>query len=1365
MPFNSGNLSIGKDIYLNLNNIHIFAYHQFTIDMNMNLKNTLLILLILITCNPITGANYYFKQLDIQNGLSQNSVFCITQDSKGFMWFGTKDGLNRYDGYSFKTYRREEGKQSLRNNAVTCISEDMQHTLWIGTEKGISCHNLIDESFSNFNVNTQNNDSVTEYIRMIIPQNENIWILTGHRLLTYNINNRKLKQIDLLNNDNSLHIPSALCIDKDNVVWICLEDYGIIKYQFNSNQIIPVHLDAQMSASTICDYQNNFLLVGTRDNGLYKLNKLTGYCEKIVLDEKESKLFVRDIKQISPFDAWIGTENGIYIYNEKSITHLTHNPFDNYSLSDNAIYSIYKDQEDGIWIGSYFGGTNYIPRDYSFFEKYYPLKNRNSINGNRIREFCEDEYGNLFIATEDAGINYLNTQTSMFTYITQHSKPLHINYYNVQCLSLHKDELWVGTFSKGIDVINLKSLKTRHYEKNNTPYSLNNNDIFAIYTDKTGTTWIGTSTELAKYDREEDGFITMNKFGTIFVSDIMEDQNGYLWFATYNIGAIRYNPRTEEVKRFSYKPNDPTTICYDKITTIFEDSKNRLWFGSEDGGFCIFDRMTETFKRITTADGLPSNVVHKILEDDNQSFWISTNNGLVHYNPDTNMMQNFNTSSGLLSKQFNYNSGIKGKDGKLYFGSINGMISFNPHEFKKNDYIPSVVLTDFQIFNQSVSIQQEGSALQKSISYTDTIRLNYKQSSFSFSFSALSYTASEMNKYSYKLEGIDNDWLYSDHNNMVSYSNITPGKYIFRVKASNDNGEWNDKETSVYIIITPPWWETTWAYCLYFLITAGIICIIIKLYIRKARRKNERKQKILERKKKEEIYSAKIEFFTNIAHEIRTPLTLIKAPLDYILSNNINKDELTENLQTMERNTERLLNLINQLLDFRKTESKIFSLNLEKTNINELIYSIYIRFKSVAEQKGLEIKIELPEEPVTASVDKEAIIKICSNLFTNAIKYSKSYIHIFITQNSEHKYFEVRVNNDGEPIPMEFREKIFEAFFQIENESKPTQTGSGIGLALANSLAQLHKGQIFIDNKQTDCTSFVIHMPISTELSPGIDNVLQKPEETENIPEPILNEIIYNNKTTILIVEDNEELQTFISEKLSKHYEILTANNGAEALEVMEKHKINIIISDIIMPIMDGIELCKNIKSNIQTCHIPVILLTAKTNLNSKIEGLKSGADAYIEKPFSMSHLLVQVSNLLENHEKLRKNFVSNPFIETNTIAQTKADEIFLNRLTEVVKLNIEEENFSVDELASAMNMSRTSLHRKIKGISELTPGDFIRLVRLKRAAELLQEGEYRINEICILVGFHSQSYFTKSFYKQFGVLPKDFIKKNIRKE
>lgn len=1331
------------------------------------MKKLLFILsLCFIHCTPNLNAqdDYHFKHFNINSGLSQNTVMCIHQDTKGFMWFGTKDGLNRFDGNTFKIFYRGNNSGSLRNGTISYITEDHNGILWIGTDKGISLYNPQTESFSDFDKITDKGEHMEDYIRKIeIDHDNNVWILTSALLAKYNPDTDELTSMTSAFQSFSKELPNSISVDNDGIAWVSLFNYGILRYDIKKHKCTPFYLNPFIKVSLNQNFKNDYLLIGTENHGLLKLNKRNGKAENIILDPTETDQFVRSVKMLSENELWIGTESGVYVYTPNEVKHITHNIYDNYSLADNAVYSIYTDREDGIWIGTYFGGVDYLPNQSSLFEKFYPTIHPYSISGERIREFCEDQTGNLWIATEDAGLNHFNIKTRKFSQISTHTQPLSISYHNIQCLSIHENELWLGFFSKGIDVINLKNNTKRHYEKNGSKFSLDNNDIFSIYTDNTGQTWIGSSSGILQYDKEKDHFIKQKQFGGAFISDITEDKNGNLWFATYNGGAIRYNPRKKEIKNFNYNKNDSTSIAYHKIISIFKDSKKRLWFCSEDGGFCLFDDATETFKRITTQNGLPSNVVHKIVEDENQIFWISTNNGLVEYDPSNGNMKVFNRSNGLLTNQFNYKSGIKAKDNKIYFGSINGLISFEPQTFKESNSVADVVLTGFQIFNQEVTVGPE-SPLKQSITFTKEIKLNYWQSSFSFDFVALSYGLSQTNKFAYKLEGLDHKWIHLDRKARVAYSNITPGNYVFRIRAIGNDGKWSDKETSVSIHVTPPFWQTPIAYILYIIIISSAIYWIISYNIKRINKRNKYKQETFENKKKEEIYNAKIDFFTNIAHEIRTPLSLIKAPLDHILNDNVDQEEMNDDLNVMDRNVNRLLSLINQLLDFREVESNVFRLDMKKININKLVEDTYIRFAPIAKQQNLSIHLEMPETPIEAVVDKEALTKICSNLFNNAVKHADSYINISLSLMSESDSFQLKVNNDGTQIPTEFKDKIFEAFFQLKDTDKSKKSGSGIGLALVRSLIHLHQGKIYLDDQSEDIC-FVIQLPLHTKGSDDASETekADKIEKAEN--EEQLEESFYGEKYSILVVEDHKDLQDFLADKLGKYYQVSVANNGVEALKIMNEKIINLVISDVVMPLMDGFELCKTIKSNIETSHIPVILLTAKTNLGSKIEGLKKGADAYIEKPFSTHYLLAQISNLFENRDNLRKNFSNNPLITTNSIVQTKADEKFMNKLTEAVMTHIDVEEFNVDNLAEIMCMSRTSLHRKIKGISDMTPGDFIRIVRLKRAAELLQEGEYRINEIAILVGFQSQSYFAKSFQKQFGVLPKDFIKKGNQSE
>lgn len=1302
--------------------------------------------------------NYYFKHFDIQNGLSQNTITSIFQDSRSFVWFGTKDGLNRYDGYNYKIYRKDpDNEQSIGNNTISTITEDHNGILWIGTDKGIYLYDPKLDCFSEFTTRTTDGQGIVENIVDIVYDKQGYcWIITGYRVLVYTFATEQLKVLDVKKETNINTVANAICLDVDGTCWIALDYFGIIKYDIKTDTYKPFYKNTSLHINKITDYKNNYLLLGTSHAGLLKINKKDQTTESIVLDQKNSDLFIREITMIEPHQFWIGTESGIYIYNDSdnSVEYLYQKPYDAFALSDNAVYSIKKDNEGGVWVGTFFGGINYFPKQYSSFEKFYHTFDKTAISGDRVREMCEDEQGNLWIATEDAGLNYLNTKTKTFRHFSANTSPVSISYHNIQTLHLHNNELWIGTFSKGIDVLDTKTFKTRHYDHTSTQGALDNDDIFALYTDNTGQTWIGTSSGVLMYDRNQDTFKRVDRIGIIFISDILEDNNGLLWFSTYNTGVIRYNPRTFEIKRYSYNSKKPNSLCFDRITSIFQDSKNRLWFCSEGGGFCLLNPANDTFTKFTTKDGLPNDVVHKIVEDNDHNFWVSTNNGLVCFDPETHEMKTFNQSNGLLSNQFNYKSGLKTRDGNLYFGCINGMVSFNPARFVQNDFIPQTVLTGFQLFNEEVKVGPD-SPLKTAITQVRQIKLNYKQSSFSFDFAALSYTASEMNMYAYKLENFDSDWIYLKNKNRVTYSNIKPGKYTFRVKASNSDGKWSDQETTVDIVISPPFWKSIWAYIFYTLVTAAAVYVLINSNHKKQRKQNLQKQEKYEREKEIEVYNAKIDFFTNIAHEVRTPLTLIKSPLEYILYNDPEEKEIHENLLVMEKNTNRLLDLISQLLDFRKVESKVFSLNFKITDIGQLSNEVFIRFKALARQKNLKFSITLPSQPIMAAVDAEAMTKICSNLFNNAVKYSATYVDIQLGLLSGSGSFYIRVNNDGNPIPPELKNKIFEAFFQIDDISVSKKSGSGIGLTLANSLAQLHKGQLYLDTDVTGETSFVVEMPINLNASLDKENIDEVNTENRDIENFEANE-----RNTILVVEDNEDLQHFLSDKLSKYYQVCRASNGEEALKIMDEKIVSLVITDIIMPVMDGLELCKTIKSDINYSHIPIVLLTARTNLTSKIEGLKQGADAYIEKPFSLNYLLAQITNLLDNRDKLRKTFTDSPFVHSKSIATTKADEQFLAKLTDVVIKNIEDDEFNVDNLAAEMNMSRSSLLRKIKGISELSPSDFIRLMKLKKAAELLKEGEYRVNEIRILVGFKSSSYFTKSFQKQFGVLPKDFAKK-----
>ena len=771
-------------------------------------------------------------------------------------------------------------------------------------------------------------------------------------------------------------------------------------------------------------------------------------------------------------------------------------------------------------------------------------------------------------------------------------------------------------------------------------------------------------------------------------------------------------------------------------------------------GFCRYNQETDSFVRYDMSKGFPSNTIYKMVEDKQGNLWITTNYGLVCFNPDTDSKHVYTTANGLLSNQFNFQSGYRDKKGRIYLGSINRFIVFDPETFVENTFLPPVVITDFYLFNKRLSVGSPASPLEKSITYSNQIELDANQNSFSLQVAALSYQAPEMNRLEYKLEGYDREWYAVGRNSMINYSNLPYGSYTLRIKGSNSDGKWNEKERVLDIRIRPPFYLSTWAYVIYVVLALCSLAAIIHFFRRRTQLKHQQTMEKFEREKERELYTAKIDFFTNVAHEIRTPLTLIKSPLENVLTSKSVSDDIRDDLEIMDMNTNRLLDLVNQLLDFRKTETQGFKLDFVEYDVSDILQNTYKRFKPLARQKGLELTIDYPEN-LYALVDKEGLTKIFSNMLTNAIKYSETYIHIKLYVKEEKIMFSVC--NDGHVVPVEMREEIFKPFIQYKGGVLSAVSGTGIGLALARSLAELHEGTLYMDDS-TENNCFLLSLPLKHAQTAKIEQqeqVISEESTAKRIAETVSKQCRY----TLLVVEDSLEMQSFVVKQLSSEYQVLTAMNGVEALKILEEQTVHLIISDIMMPEMDGLELCEHLKSELDYSHIPIILLTAKTTLQAKIEGMKLGADVYIEKPFSVEYLRVCVSNLLSNREKLRVSFAHSPFVQTNTMAMTKADESFLKTLKEIVVENMQNPDFCLDDMASLLNMSRSSLNRKIKGILDMTPNDYIRLERLKKAAELLNEGECKINEVCYMTGFNTPSYFTKCFQKQFGILPKDFVK------
>ena len=1328
------------------------------------MKNTFCVLVcffITIFCQAQSvEEHYYFKNLSIRNGLSQNTVNAILQDRKGFMWLGTKDGLNRYDGLSFRKFKHDAANpRSIGNSFITSLYEDFNGNIWVGTDAGVYIYYPEKEAFEEFDCQSLEKTRIERSVSMIAGDKQGrVWIaVEAQGMFCYDTRQKLLRNYPLSEISSNI---KCFTFDSGGTLWLGFYGDGLYYSKDNLATVHPYGSPEDGKRefeggviTKIVQGNYNCLYIGSVKEGVSELNLTSGQVRNLLaIDESGESIFCRDLLPYSDNELWIGTESGIYIYNLRTaqFIHLRASLYDSYSLSDNAIYALYKDREEGLWIGSYFGGVDYYPRQYTYFAKYYPKNIANSLHGKRVREFCRADDGTLWIGTEDGGLNHFNPKTKEFHFFEPSA-----GFTNIHGLCMDGSHLWVGTFSKGLRVIDTRTgVVLRTYTEGHTPHSLNDNSIFSICRTSAGEIYLGTLFGLLRYNRTQDNFDRIPELNGKFVYDIKEDSYGNLWLATYANGAYCYDVSVRRWKNYVFDAEDEKSLPYDKVLSVFEDSYRQIWLTTQGGGFCLFHPDTETFTRYGLKDGLPNDVVYQIVEDDDRFLWLTTNNGLVRFDPKTMEMKVFSTANGLPTNQFNYRSGFKDEAGNIYLGSINGFVAFDPRTFAENRQVPAVAITDFLLFNKEVSVGETDSPLKSSITFSDKVVLTADQNSFSFRIAALSYQAPRMNKLMYKLEGFDEGWLTIGESPLVTYSNLGYGDYVFKVKASNSDGVWNEQETSLHLSILPPFYLSGWAYCFYVLFFMGCLVCVIFYFKRRNYRKQHRQMEMLEQEKEREVYHAKIDFFTNVAHEIRTPLTLIKGPLENIILKKEVDSETKEDLYIMKQNTERLLNLTNQLLDFRKTETRGFRLNFTECDVVAVLRETYLRFTSLAKQKGLDFILELPQECFMADVNQEALTKIISNLLNNGVKYASTYLRISL--ETDEKVFHIRTFNDGEMIPDTMKEEIFKPFVRLDKEDEVT-TGTGIGLALSRSLAELHQGSLMME-KGEEVNCFCLTLPVNQDstITLSAENVSQveenscgwEQEETDT----------KEKKPMILVVEDNPDMLAFIRKQLTTEYSVLTAMNGIEALAVLDNHYVNLVVSDVMMPQMDGFELCKTIKSDLSYSHIPVVLLTAKTNIQSKIEGLELGADAYIEKPFSVEYLLANISSLIHNREKLRQTFAKSPFVAANTMALTKADEEFIWKLNDIIQANLHNPEFSMEDMADALKMSRSSFYRKIKGVLDLSPNEYLRLERLKQAAQLLKEGKSRVNEICYTVGFNSPSYFSKCFLKQFGVLPKDFI-------
>jgi ligand-binding sensor domain-containing protein/signal transduction histidine kinase len=1018
-----------------------------------------------------------FRSYQVEKGLSNNTVTCSLQDKRGFMWFGTKDGLNRFDGLGFKVFRQIAGdSNSIGNNSITQLLQDKHGVLWAGTERGLYMYNEEKENFS-FLYN-----SLSSYIQGIANDSHgNLWFISKFRLFKYEAAGGKITEYPLNNDDYY----TSVCSDISGNIWVASGhgQLGLINKAEEGFTFYPLFGHSAPPVSTfvekVFDSGEGFLLIGTSNQGVKQFDLASRtYSDILTYNEDGTEIFVRNFIKSSRYEYWIGTESGIYIYDTRTrrAIHLKKNYNNPYALTDNAIYSLSRDREGGLWIGTYFGGINYYSNQHLMFEKYFPQVGQNSISGNAVREIVQDSTGNIWIGTEDAGLNKFNPRPGRFENYQPGRSPHSIAHTNIHGLLIDGNVLWIGTFEHGLDKMDLHTGKViRHYVAGADVNSLKSNFIYSLYKTRAGQIFLATSNGFYHYDRKKDDFhlLPFLPFNT-FYSAVLEDDEDTLWIATFNAGLFYYNPAKQIFGHCRVLSHGEDALAKTRITRLYEDRQHNTWISTENGLYCL-NREHSFLRFFSDKNGLPSNLIYNTLEDKQGNLFVTTSKGLARYDFNRGIINVFSQASGLLTDQFNYNSGFIDSSGKMYFGSVKGMITFRPDGFQPNNYTPPVYFTGFQTFNKEAAINQQGSPLSKSIVLTQKITLPYNQATFSIEFSALTFSSPGNVKYAYQMRGVANAWNYIGTNNRIYFTNLPPNTYQLSVRSGSSNGRWSNNIVSICIEIMPPWWKSTAAYLLYIALLLIVAWLVFRSYHNRQLAKQQREMELFEIKKEKEFYQSKIDFFTKVAHEIRTPLTLIRAPMEKMLKQVDNLPKFQKYLLAMNRNTARLLTLTNQLLDFRKIESGHFLLNPTCFNVTELIRDSCAIFQSAAEQKDLQMQF-IAADTIFVQADEESTIKIISNLLDNAVKYGKSKIIAEIQPlKLNDKWVTISVSNDGNLIPGALHDKVFEPFFRMKENEKAS--GTGIGLSLARSLSQLQRGDLTITTAQ-GLNTFILTLPV-----------------------------------------------------------------------------------------------------------------------------------------------------------------------------------------------------------------------------------------------------------------------------------------------
>jgi signal transduction histidine kinase/ligand-binding sensor domain-containing protein/DNA-binding response OmpR family regulator len=1348
---------------------------------------SLILLLALFSLSSRSYAQYQslkFKHLTEQQGLSQNFVWSIHQDSEGFMWFGTLGGgLNKYDGYTFTVFQHDpnDPENTLRSNVVTDIHEDRKKRLWVATFDGLHQIDKRTHKVTHYGIMSAKSDDWNSFSSIYEDREGKLWACGFGGLARFDPD---IEQFTLYPSPGEFPVINSVAEDAMHRFWAGGTG-GLYLLNRSSGAFTSVVIDSSNTDPFWCTVlyldKEGMLWVGTdvppgnTGRGLYRMDTKTSSTHFTHYNLKKlssEKIAWNGLYQDAEGRMWICGSEGLYLIDQQTnqVINFQSNPlvFTAGTLSHQYAAAVYQDQSGAFWIGTV-NGIIKSTASTKKFQSHQIIPTPPSVirDENKITTLLTDHTSKIWLGNTTSDF-YIDSHHGLYQYDPKTEKFKHFPANPSNPDSLFSNQIWslLEDQKKQLWVVTAEAL--HQFNPTSESFTRYPSEIALEFIDEDpfGKLWVGGKRGIASFDPDKGQFKyykydsgDTTGLPSFFTYDMMATRTGDIWVATAN-GVARLNQQTDVFTHYlpsSFSP--PGRLNDNLISTLHEDAQGNIWLGADKGGLYRLDTQTYTFTNFTMREGLPSNIIRSIINDAKGNLWIGTPKGISRFNPLTNKFRNYDISDGLPANEF-LPASVYSYENELMFGSVNGFVIFHPDSIKDNMTKPPIYITGFNVFEQSRQIP------------TGAIELSYHENFLSFDFVALNYDAPEKNQYAYQLEGIDKDWVYSGTRRFASYTDLDPGNYTFRVKASNNDGVWNEVGASLQLRILPPWWQTWWAYTLYGLLALGLILSLRKYEMKRFKLQQQATHLA-------DLDHLKSRFFANISHEFRTPLTLILGPLDKFIQQSENDSSAHSIYRMMQRNARRLLRLVNQLLDLSKLESGNMKLDTKPQPMVPFLKSIALSFASLAERRQIDYHFRFPGGNPVVYYDADKLEKIVSNLLSNAFKFTPDGGSVTVgiklqdgTQKKGRQLLELKVQDSGPGIPAELIERIFDRFYQAEPLLVDEQLGSGIGLSLVRELVDLHQGKLRVENTPKSGACFTITLPVNManyeEIS--LNEATAPPSLSSNEPETDESQVGQDNpseqdqsKPLVLVVEDNADVRSFIRETLQPQYYLEEASNGMQGLQLALETIPDLIVSDVMMPSMDmpemdGVTLCQKLKTDERTSHIPVILLTAKASGGDKITGLETGADDYMIKPFQSQELIVRIHNLIETRRRLRERYSQEITLQPTSLNINSIDQQFLERVMQIVEDHLSDTSFGVEAFSQEIGMSRGQLFRKLKALTDQSPGDIICHMRLQRAAELLVKRAGNITDVAYLTGFSDPSYFTKAFKKQFGKTPSEYM-------